>query len=218
MQRNDFLWFRGLTWKNCGQSPGQAAALASDQAFQKAVTSQYATTVGQNQAILGDLTGNLESIVNAGPSQQGFSPAELAVYNSQALNSAAAANKNVQAEIGENGAMASATPGVESGVEQAEKASAATQVENNLSNQQMNITAQNFQTGRENYNNAVKELAAAPGELESPINSAAGEVNTSNSSTANQANENAQANNQWQGMVMGIAGDATNFFKPTKNS
>ena len=71
----------GPSWKNCGQSQGQAAALTADQNFQKAVTAQYETVAGDNTAILSDLTSGLEKTFNAGPNQQGMSPAELAVQN-----------------------------------------------------------------------------------------------------------------------------------------
>lgn len=204
----------GPTWKNCGQSQQQTASYNADAAFSKAITSQYEQVAGENTAILSDLTSGLEATFANGPSQQGMSPAELAVQNSQAINSAAAANKNVQAEIGENAATSSATPGVESGVTQAIKASAATQVENNLSNQESAITQKSYDIGRQNYQFAAKELETAPGELENPINQAASAVNTSNKDTADQANENAAANSQWEGLAMGVASDATSFFKP----
>lgn len=202
----------GPSWKNCGQSQGQAAALRSDQAFQKAVTAQYETVAGENEAILGDLTGNLEQIFNQGPNQQGMSPAELAVQNSQAINSAAAANKQVQQVIGEKAGVSGATPGVESGVVQAERATAATQVENNLSNQEAAITQKNYDIGRENYNTATKELMAAPSALENPVTESASAVNTSNKDTQDQANANAAANQQWEGLAMGVLSDASGAF------
>lgn len=213
---NDFLIFKGPTWKNCGESDGQAAALASDQAFQRAVTSQYQTVAGTNTAILSDLTSGLEKTFNAGPSQQGMSPAELAVQNSQAINNAAAANKQVQQAIGEKAGVSGATPGVESGVVQAERATAATQVENNLSNQEAAITQKNYDIGRQNYNAAAEGLMKAPAALENPVTDAASAVNTSDKDTQDQANANEQANQQLTGMAMGLAGDATHMFAPIK--
>jgi hypothetical protein len=209
-----FLIFKGPSWENCGQSQGQAAALTSDQNFQQAVTSQYQSTIGTNTAILNDLSGGLENIFNAGPNQQGDSPAELAVQNSQAINSAAAENQQVQAAIGENAASHSAVPGVESGIVQAEKASAATQIENNLSNQEASITQQNYDIGRDNFKRATAALISAPGQLENPINQTASIVNNSNSDTGQQANANAAANQQWLGVATGVLGDATKLIKP----
>lgn len=208
---NSFLIFQGPSWKNCGASAGQEQALASDQAFQKMVTTQYQLNAGQNQQILSDLTGQLENIFNAGPSQQGMSPAELAVQNSQALNSAAAANKQVQQQIGERAATNGVVPGVESGVIQSLRTSAATQVENNLSNQQAQITQKNYDLGRENYLNAEKGLIDAPAALEGATNQTGGVVNNSNKDTADQANENQKANSQWIGLVEGLASDAASI-------
>ncbi len=210
--RGDSFIDKGSSWFNCGPTGAQQSALAADQAFQKAVTDQYKTTVGTNMAILSDLSAGLEKTFNAGPSQQGMSPAELAVENSQALNSAAAADKQVQQAIGEKAGVSGVVPGVESGVVQAERASAATQIENNLSNTQANITQKNYDIGRENYNNAAKGLMEAPAALESPINQAASEVTGANKETSDQANQNAAASNQWVGLVQGVAQDAAGAF------
>jgi hypothetical protein len=211
---NSILIFKGPSWRNCGASEGQENALASDTAFQATVTNQYAALAGQNSAILNTLTTGATAIFNGGPSQQGESPAELAVQNSQAINNAAAANKQVQQEIGEKAATNGVVPGVESGVVQAIRANASTAIANNLSNQESNITQQNYEIGRQNYNNAAKLLETAPAEIESATNQAAGVVNNANSITGTQANENQKANSQWEGLVSSLAGDAASLLKP----
>ena len=93
---------------------------------------------------------DLQGIINAGPSQQGI-PTELAAQNSQAINAAAASNQKAQQEIGLNAAKGTANPGVESGVTQAERSSAATAVDTNLNNTEANITQKNYDIGRQNY-------------------------------------------------------------------
>lgn len=211
----DFLIFKGPSWTNCGASQGQYAAQGADQAFQRMVTFQYQQFAGENQAILTDLTNNLETIFNAGPSQQGMSPQELATMNSQALNSAAAANKQVQQAIGESAATHSAVPGVESGVVQALRANSATEIENQLSNQQANITQQNYQLGRENYLNAEKGLIEAPKELEGATNQAADVVDAANKTTGDEADQITKANltatSAWAGLAGGLLSDATSI-------
>ena len=94
--------------------------------------------------------------------------------------------------------MSGADPGVESGVVQAERASAATSVENNLSNQEAAITQKNYDIGRANYNAAAEGLMKAPGALENPVTDAASAVNTPDKDTQDQANVNAQNNSQWE--------------------
>jgi hypothetical protein len=214
----------GNTWKNCGNTPGQTGALAADQAFQKTLNSNYAQVFGENQDMLSNLNTSLEPIISAGPSQQGFSPEELAAQNSQAINNAAASNKNVQQAIGENAAAmgpggtgsASAVPGVESGVTQAAKASAAASVENNLSNTEANITNANYATGRQNFWNAVTRDEAAPSAFESPATSLANAETSANQVEGDQANANQKSDlgSSLLGLGEGLSQDAATFFKP----
>ena len=205
------LRWSGPSWKNCGDTGGQKDALASDQAFQKTLTSAYGTEFGTNMALMNNLTSNLGQIVNAGASQQGFSPAELAAKNSQAINSAAASNQKLQTVIGENAATHSGgAPGVESGIVQAERAAAATQVDTGLNNTEAGITQQNYDVGRQNYWNAVKGQEEAPSAFESPINQAGSDVNTGNQNTDTQANANAASSTGTEllGLGEGLASDA----------
>jgi hypothetical protein len=208
---SNILIFKGPCWTNCGASQGQEDALAADTAFQKAVTSTYQTNFNQNQAILSDLTNGATQIFNAGPSQQGMTPAELAVQNSQAINNAAAANKQVQQQIGEKAATNGVVPGVESGVIQALRSNASTAIENNLSNQEANITERNYDLGRQNYENAAKLLVSAPGEIEGATNQTASVVNSANSTTDAEANKIQEANSQWIGLTEGLASDAASI-------
>jgi hypothetical protein len=134
-----------------------------------------------------------------------MSATEKAAENSRALNSAAAANKQVQQLIGEKAAVAGATPGVESGVTQAVRAEAATKIENNLANQEGKILTRSYDIGRENYNNAVKEEMGLPSATISPVSGAASPVVSAEGVEGNQANENAAASSSWMGLVGGLA-------------
>jgi hypothetical protein len=208
-----FLIFKGETWRNCGASGGQKAALKSDQAFQQVMSSDYSTTFGENQEMMKNLSGNLNEIIGAGSGQQGFSADELAAMNSQNINAAAASNQKIQTAIGENAAShGSATPGVESGVVQAEKAAAQTSVDTNMNNQAANITQANYATGRQNYWSAVGEDEKLPSAFESPSAQFASGVNAANENVNTQANANEAANNSWQGLVTGLAGDAASAY------
>jgi hypothetical protein len=210
------LIYKGPSWKNCGPSAGQSQALKSDQAFQQLLSQDYGQVFGENQQLFKNLTNNLGSIIAAGPGQQGFTAPELASMNSQAINSAAAGNQKLQTAIGEQGALSgNADPGVQSGIEEAEKAQAATAVDTNLSNQQANITQANYNTGRQNYWAATGAQEAAPGAFENPSNQLAGEVTGANQATGAQANQNASSSvgNELLGLTEGLAGDAATTFK-----
>jgi hypothetical protein len=213
--------FRAIagTWRNCGPTAGQGAALTADQNFSKTLGAAYNETFSTNTALMNNLTGGLQGIINAGPSQQGFSPQELAAQNSQAINSAAAGNQKVQQEIGLNAAKGTANPGVESGVTQAERSSAATAVDTNLSNTEANITNANYTAGRQNYFEAVKSQEAAPAAFEDPTNQAASVATGANQVSDTQANANAadSTGNELLGLGEGLASDVATVYGGKKN-
>lgn len=205
--------FKGETWRNCGASDAQESALMADQEFQKMLTSNYSTDFGQNESMMKNLNTNLQQIINKGAGQNGFTPAELATQNSQAINAAAAQNQKVQQQIGVNAAAhGTSTPGVESGVTQAERAAAASAADTEMNNQLADITQKNAEVGRQNFWNAVGEQEKLPGAFENPSTQMAGAVEGANNATSGQAEQNSQANNAWMGMVSGLAGDAATYF------
>ena len=195
----------GSTWKNCGDTPGQTGALGADQAFQGVAKNAYGQVLGTNMTLMNNLTSSLGSIISGGPGQQGMSPTELASENSQAINQAAAANKNVQQAIGENAAKGTATPGIESGITQAERAAASTNIENQLGNTEAGITQKNYDIGRQNYWDSSKAMLAAPAAFEDPATQAANVVNTANENVDTQANANAQSSTGTELLGLGEA-------------
>jgi hypothetical protein len=199
----------GGVWRNCGPTSGQSAALAADQAFSKTASNAYSEVFSENQGLMNQLTTGLSGIIQAGQNQQGESPAELAAQNSQAINAAAAGNQKVQQEIGLNAAKGTANPGVESGVTQAERASAATNVDTNLSNTEANITQKNYDIGRQNYWSAVGEQEKAPGAFEDPASQILSVENQGNQTEGSQANQNAQDSlgNEALGAIEGAGAD-----------
>lgn len=213
--------FKGRTYKNCDPSSAQKSALAADQSWQKVLTNSYSTVFGAGSKMFDSLSRKLDSIIST---TQGYSPEELAAKNSQALNNAAAAEKAVQAKIGERAAMTSATPGVESGVVQSERAAADTSIMENLGNEQAKITEGNYATGRAERDQAIKSEEALPGAAFGPAEGFGGEIDAANNTVDQQANSNAQASNSWMGLVGGLADQATRgltspggFLNPKKN-
>jgi hypothetical protein len=202
----------GNTHKNCDPSNAQKGALASDQAWQKTLTNSYATIFGLGSSLYKSLSTKLDSIINT---KQGKSPEELAAENSQALNSAAASAKQVNAAIGANAAKSGdSNPGVESGVVQAERASADTAVLNNESNQQAKIVEDNYAVGRQERDKAIGAEEALPSAAFGAADNAAGSVNNADAQVSAQANTNAQASSSWMGMVGGLADSAATALIP----
>jgi hypothetical protein len=202
----------GKTHKNCDPSSAQKGALASDQSWQKTLSNSYSTIFGAGSSMFKSLSAKLDSII---ASPQGYSPEELAAKNSQALNSAAASAKQVNAAIGANAAKSGdSNPGVESGVVQAERASADTAVENNLSNKEAAITEGNFATGRAERDKAISSEEALPSAAFGAADNAAGSVNNADAQVSQQANANEQASSSWMGMVGGLADSAASALIP----
>lgn len=207
MSTLNFIYI-GSSFKNCGPTGEQQSALAAESSFRRELTSSYKSDFADAKSLFDELHANMETIVAKGPSQEGMSAEEKAARNSQSLNNAAAANKNIQAAIGQKAGMTGATPGVESGVTEAVRADAMAKVENNLSNEQAKITDENFKLGRENYNNAVRGEMALPAATMNPVTAAGEAVTGAERVESAQANENAAASSSWMGLVGGLADSA----------
>jgi hypothetical protein len=204
--------YEGRTYKNCDPSNAQKGALASDQSWQKTLTNSYSTIFGAGSSLYKSLSTKLDSIINT---KQGKSPEELAAENSQTLNSAAASAKQVNAAIGANAAKSGdSNPGVESGVVQAERASADTAIENNMSNQHAKITEDNYAVGRQERDAAIKSEEALPSAAFGASEGAASEVGAADAQVSQQANANEQASSSWMGLVGGLASSAATALIP----
>jgi hypothetical protein len=164
------------------------------------------TIFGAGSSMYKSLSTKLDSIINT---TQGKSPEELAAENSQTLNSTAASAKQVNAAIGANAAKSGdSNPGVESGVVQAERSAADTQVLNNMSNQQAKIVEDNYAVGRQERDAAIKSEEALPSAAFGASEGAASEVGAADAQVSQQANANEQSQTSWMGMVGGIASQA----------
>jgi len=211
MNNKSFI-FVGRIYKNCGHSQGQSAALQNAQGFSSFMQNAYKGVFSNAQNILSSLTTNLSTMANKFFTQGGFTPVAKAGMESQALNEAAAANQQVQQAIGENAGKNTAAPGVESGIVQAERAQASTQIEGQLANRQTDIEQKNAELGTQYGFQATQQEMAAPGAILSPATQIAGVAEGAVGQESSQANANAAGNNQWMGLVEGLAGDAAKAF------
>jgi hypothetical protein len=191
----------------CGASSEQKQVEASQQAFYTQLTSEYGTVFGENQAILGALTKSFEPILSAGINQQGFSPAELANLNAQAVTGTgqnyAKAEKALAAGQAAEGGGTSYIP---TGAKMEQQRQLATSAAENESAIESNIVAQNYATGRQNYLEAAGMLGGVAGQY-NPTGYA-GAATGAGSAASTTANEISQANNSWMGLVTGALGAA----------
>lgn len=197
----------------CGSTSNQNEVNNAQISFMNQLQGEYATEYGENQDVLNTLTSSLTPIINAGPNQQGYSPAELTALNSQATQGAGQAYQQEAQALGESqGAAGGGNVFMPSAATQAVKAGLGASAENNLSNQKLGITTNNYAVGRANYGNAVGALSGVPASIQSATSGAAGSVTGAGSAAASEANSIQQANDSWEGLVGGLAGSAASAY------
>lgn len=194
-----------------GASSTQNDINAEQTAFYKQLTDQYATIFGQNQAITGALTQAFTPILNAGPSQTGFSPAEetaLRTENTEgtATNYAAAQRATAQALANRGGGNDFLPSSVDANLIAANaNRAAATRSQGDLG-----ITQANYERGYQNWQQAAAALATNAAQLNP--NAYASSSTSAGGAAASEANAITQQNNSlWTaaiGALGGVAGSA----------
>lgn len=193
----------------CGASQQQENLATSQSNFYNQLTSQYQTEFSQNQAILSNLTKTLTPIINAGPSQQGYSPEEIAALNAQATEGTAAGYRSTATAMNEQeAALGGGNSPITSAAQEQLQSTAMTNAENQLTNAKTGILQSGFQQGATNFANATGQLVGAVGGTENPLSGAAGATTGAGSSAMTGATDVNNANNQWEGLLGGLASSA----------
>lgn len=207
----EFYEYDGPLGLCCGADPGQTQALAQQTAMTQQFTQQASQVFGNSSSVFNDLMSTFAPTVAAGPSQQGFSAAENANLQSQAITQTGNAYKNAKAAVGQaqssqgGGNASDVSGGANVGTDLGVATSAAAQTAGELGQ----INEANYQTGRQNYDTAVAGMTAAPGvySTSASLDNAATNSGNAESNTANQI---AASNNSWiqgvTGALGGIAG------------
>ena len=194
----------------CGPSSGQKQLEGSQASFFQNLMNSYQQNFGNQQAIFSSLTNALSPILEAGPNQMGFSAAENAALTGEAINSAAAANRNAQVIAASS---AGGNTGVTTGGQKQLQAQIATGVGTNLASNENQINLANAAQGRTNFFGAEAGLAGVAG-LENPIGYA-GQANNAGGQAFNEATTIQNMENQEQadigGAVAGLAGGGLDF-------
>jgi hypothetical protein len=204
----------------CGPSAGEKQAAATQNAVNQQQAQAYQTMSNQASQIFGnssqifnDLTSAFQPILAAGPGQQGYTPAEIANLNSQAItttgqqyrNAAQAAGERSAASGGGNSLLPSGTT---AGTQAQIAAAGAGQTAGELAN----IQQQSAQVGRQNWLSAAGVLGGAPGVFGAATNagqaatgSGSAAISGANSVFQNQEQLQKQSN-WWQPLVGGVLG------------
>jgi hypothetical protein len=135
----------------CGPSSSETRISGQQESLANQLSADFASRFSDQSKLLQQLSSSISPIIQAGPNQQGFSAAENAALNTQAINSSGAAARNARAAAGNFTAGQNNTSGLESGVTKQINASIDSSAANNLANEQLGITRANYDTGRQNY-------------------------------------------------------------------
>lgn len=194
----------GPRFRNCGASALQNQLASEQTQFYSTLTNAFNETFPEQQQILSALTSEFQPILEAGPNQEGFSPAEESAMRTEATDlTARGANQAdvaLNAKEAENGGGAFIPSGANTELEAGLLSSAA----NENSTLQSNITQANYATGRENFLTAAQELGGTAAE-ENPLGFAG--AATGAGSAANTTEQDiAQENSAWMGPVFGLLG------------
>ena len=151
-----------------GPTASEEQIQSQQQAYSKEIQQNYSKVFGEQQDVLQKLQNIETPIAQAGPSQQGWSPAEAAAVNTQILNTTGANYANAVRAAG--GAMAGRgggaadSAGLISGPERQIKAGIAAQAAGQTSGEELQSTLANYATGRQNWAQATGGLQALSGE------------------------------------------------------
>lgn len=203
----DFFEYIGDTALCCGATPAQDVAQAGQASVFAQLTNQAQQVFGASSQVFQQLQKTFAPTVAAGPSQQGFSPAENANLQSQAITQSGQAYRNAKAAVGNAGASEGGgnNPALQTGVNAGTDAKLASSASENTANELSNITEKNYETGRANYDTAVSGLESSPNVF-NPATSAGGAATGAGEASATTANQIASQNNSWVQAVTGALG------------
>lgn len=189
----------------CGSTPQENEISDEQQQFYKQMADEFSTIFGQNQAITGALTSAFTPILNAGPSQQGYSAQENTSLNTQntegvATDYAQAQKATAQILAARGGGNTMLPSSVTSNIlAQNTNAAAATRAQGANT-----ILQNNYAQGYQNWNTAANVLGNTAGLLNP--NAYASSATSAGTAASNTANQIAQNNFAPWGAVAGAAG------------
>lgn len=195
----------------CGASDSQNQIEQQQQSQYSQMQQQAQQVFGASSSVFNQLQKTFQPIVAAGPSQQGFSPAEASNLKSGAITETGQAYKNAKAAVGNATAAQGGgnDPGLTGGVSTGTDIAVANAAAGKTADQLNQINEANYQTGRENFNNATKTLEGST-QVFDPAVGFDNATTGSGKAAADTANEIASQDNSWvQGVTGALGGVAS---------
>jgi len=185
----------------CGPSAEMKKLNQQVQAFSTKITDEAGTIFGEANDVFNNIVNATKQIVNGGPSQMGFSAAELSAKNAAAVQAGATEARNLKAATaGALSAIGGGTFVNPAGSTQQIMFDANAKAAEDTAASLNEIQREGFETGRSNFWNATKTELAAPSVL-----GAANEANKTAMEGQKQAMTSQQsidtANNWWQPLL-----------------
>jgi hypothetical protein len=173
------------------------------QQFSQQMTKEAGTEMGDANSVFNGLMKPLQTIVNGGPSQMGFSQSELNALNSQTIARGAAMARNISAGAGAGTSTSPLSPTSEGGGQQASAVLAAkAAAEAATANQENQNTVAGYEQGNKNFETAVGDETKLPSVFATSNEAnkdAAGEQVTAEKSQ--QEIDTAKRAASWQGII-----------------
>jgi hypothetical protein len=187
-----------------------SGSLSSIEAVQKltasTLSSDFNTVFKENQNILDTIAPSLSGIITKGVGQAGYTPEEDAARKSEILATNSAATRQASSAAGESiAALGGGNQVLPSGSKEAIMGGIAERGAQTGASELQQETAQNYETGRQNYFEATKELPQATSTLDNASNGLGGLANQAESGVGQTENERIQATRAWIDPVTKIA-------------
>jgi len=197
----------------CGADSSQKQIEKSQQSFMNQLQGQSQAVFGASNTVFQSLLKTFSPTIQAGPNQEGFSPALLSAMKSQVITGAGTAYKNAKAAVGNaQSAFGGGNTVLPSGAQIGTDLSLAEGAANLTASGLNQLTQEDYAVGRDNYKTAVAGLEQAPGVFNAAT-SAANAATGAGEAASSTANQIAQQDNSWMSAVSGalgsVAGAAT---------
>lgn len=198
----------------CGTYGAEKAAAADQANFTQYLMSQAKSVFGNDSAVFNTMFDNFSKILNAGPSQNGFSADLTSRMNARIIAQGANATRGIVASLGDKAATAGGgNVPVSGGAGINNKAAVEEQIAAQTANELTNVDIASAQAGQKNWETAAGGLSKAPGEFDNLSGLNAG-VNTGLKQNMENAQAADAASNWWVKDATAVAGAGLNMLAP----
>jgi hypothetical protein len=198
--------YSGPVAQCCSPSAGLKKVNQQVQSTLATASSEATAIFGASSSVFNNLMSSVQSIVAGGPSQAGFSAAELNAKNAAVIENGATLARDLGgAAATESAAIGGGNAVTPAGGTQASVLAAKTAAAETTATGLNTVEQQNFAQGNANYEQAVSQETALPG-IFAPAVNAEGQENTAASTALASQTQMDSESNAWQPLLGGVLG------------